>query len=87
MAPIQGALRRVLRHHEPFPAVLLDRHWDVLATNDAAAAMFAFLLAGTAPARHPQDVTAQELRLGSFFPVDDVTGEHRRRFTDEHRRR
>jgi transcriptional regulator with XRE-family HTH domain len=46
MAPIQDALRRMLRHHEPYPAVLLDRHWNVLAGNEPAGAMFAFLLAG-----------------------------------------
>jgi transcriptional regulator with XRE-family HTH domain len=46
MAPIHDALHRVLRHHEPYPAVLLDRHWNVLAANDPAAAMFSFLLTG-----------------------------------------
>ncbi|HEV3047834.1 MAG TPA: helix-turn-helix transcriptional regulator [Solirubrobacteraceae bacterium] len=44
MAQVRGALERVLAHHEPYPAVVLDRHWNVTATNAAAAAMFAFLL-------------------------------------------
>jgi transcriptional regulator with XRE-family HTH domain len=44
MAQVRAALDRVLRHHEPFPAVVLDRHWDILMANAAATAMFAWLL-------------------------------------------
>jgi transcriptional regulator with XRE-family HTH domain len=73
MAPIHGALRRVLRHHEPFPAVLLDRHWNVLATNGPAAAMFAFLLTG---AEAPQPPNVLRLMFGPLRPYvtnfDDV---------------
>src|SRR6185369_9882486 len=36
MAPVRTALERALRHHEPFPAVVMDRGWNILATNDAA---------------------------------------------------
>jgi transcriptional regulator with XRE-family HTH domain len=45
MTPVRDALGRVLRHHEPYPAVVMDRYWNVLQTNQAATAMFAFLLA------------------------------------------
>jgi transcriptional regulator with XRE-family HTH domain len=34
------ALERVVRQHEPFPAIVLDRHWNVLMTNDAAPRFF-----------------------------------------------
>lgn len=44
MAQIRAALDQVLRHHEPFPAVVMDRHWDILMANVAATAMFAWLL-------------------------------------------
>jgi transcriptional regulator with XRE-family HTH domain len=44
MSQVRAALGRVLRHHEPFPAVVMDRHWDVLMANAAATAMFAWLL-------------------------------------------
>jgi len=171
MAPVRAALDRVLSHHDPHPAVVMDRYWNVLETNAAAARMFDFLLAGTAvsgagnvvrlmfgplrpyvpnfaevgpgliqrihreavggavdaptqsllteilalpgipaswrrpdlitplvpviPVRFardnvavsyfsmvttvgtPQDVTAQEIRLESFFPVDEITDKHR----------
>jgi transcriptional regulator with XRE-family HTH domain len=40
MRSIMNALQRVLRQHEPFPAVVLDRYWNVLMTNEAAPAFF-----------------------------------------------
>ena len=55
MAQIRGALDQVLRHHEPFPAVVLDRHWDILMANAAATAMFAWLL-GRARSERPANV-------------------------------
>jgi hypothetical protein len=35
MKGINGVLQRMLRQHEPFPAVVMDRYWNVLLTNDA----------------------------------------------------
>ena len=40
MNSINKALQRMLRQHEPFPAIVLDRHWNVLMTNDAAPQLF-----------------------------------------------
>jgi transcriptional regulator with XRE-family HTH domain len=40
MDSIAKALKRVLRQHEPFPAVVMDRYWNVVMTNDAAPAFF-----------------------------------------------
>ncbi|WP_321900297.1 helix-turn-helix domain-containing protein [Burkholderia cepacia] len=34
------ALERVVRQHEPFPAIVMDRHWNVLMTNDAVPRFF-----------------------------------------------
>ena len=33
---IRGILETVLRSHEPFPAIVVDRGWDVVLANDAA---------------------------------------------------
>jgi transcriptional regulator with XRE-family HTH domain len=33
MAPVQRALDKVLASHEPFPAVIVDRHWDIVSIN------------------------------------------------------
>ena len=40
MAAVTRALARVLQQHEPFPAVVMDRYWNVLMTNDAAPRFF-----------------------------------------------
>lgn len=40
MASIAAALRRMLRQHEPFPAIVMDRYWDVVLTNGAAPRFF-----------------------------------------------
>src|SRR5580698_2637150 len=37
---ITRALERVLRQHEPFPAVVMDRYWNVQLRNDAAPRFF-----------------------------------------------
>lgn len=40
MHRVVHALERVIRQHEPFPAIVMDRHWNVLMTNDAAPRFF-----------------------------------------------
>lgn len=39
MAPVQDALTRMLAHHDPYPAVVVDRDYDVLLENRAFTAM------------------------------------------------
>jgi transcriptional regulator with XRE-family HTH domain len=43
-AHVRTALERMLAAHEPYPAVVMDRHWNVVTTNRAAQAFFAWLL-------------------------------------------
>jgi transcriptional regulator with XRE-family HTH domain len=45
LTPVRTALERVLRGHQPYPAILVDRHGDLVAANDA----FHHLVAGIAP--------------------------------------
>lgn len=40
MSAITAAVKRMLKQQEPYPAVLLDRHWNVLAANNAAPRFF-----------------------------------------------
>ncbi|WP_244828906.1 helix-turn-helix domain-containing protein [Caballeronia sp. TF1N1] len=40
MQGVVRALERVLRQHEPYPAIVMDRHWNVLMTNAAAPRFF-----------------------------------------------
>jgi transcriptional regulator with XRE-family HTH domain len=37
MGPVREAMEQVLRGHEPYPAVVVDRHWGMVAANAAVA--------------------------------------------------
>ncbi len=43
MEPIRQAIQWTLEQHDPFPAIVLDRHWNVLQVNNSAAMMFSML--------------------------------------------
>jgi transcriptional regulator with XRE-family HTH domain len=71
MEPVRQAIDRFLRAHEPYPAVVVDRYHNLLASNDA----LDLLLAGVAPelleppangmrvALHPQGMAPRTLNL------------------------
>ena len=40
MQSVIKALERILRQHEPFPALVMDRYWNVLMTNESAPRFF-----------------------------------------------
>lgn len=48
MAAVMEVIRRVLQHHDPMPAVVVDRLWNVRMTNSGADLMFS--LAGESDA-------------------------------------
>jgi transcriptional regulator with XRE-family HTH domain len=74
MEPVRRALDRFLRAHEPYPALVLDRHYDLVSSNDAALA----LVAGVAPellqapanalrlTLHPQGLAPRVLNLAEW---------------------
>jgi transcriptional regulator with XRE-family HTH domain len=53
LAPVQLAIRHTLAQHEPYPALVVDRHWTLRDANRAAATLFAPLLAEVAPGTRP----------------------------------
>jgi transcriptional regulator with XRE-family HTH domain len=40
MHSVTKALERMLRQHDPYPAIVMDRYWNVLTANDAAPRFF-----------------------------------------------
>lgn len=74
MTPVRQALARFLRAHEPFPAVVIDRHHNLLDANDA----LGLLTAGVAPdlleapanalrvALHPRGMAPRVVNLGEW---------------------
>jgi transcriptional regulator with XRE-family HTH domain len=57
LGPVRDALERVLAGHEPYPAVIVDRHWGMVAANEAVT----LLTAGVAG--HLLEPPANVLRL------------------------
>src|SRR2546423_3271671 len=41
MGPVREAMEQVLRGHEPYPAAVVDRHWGLVAGNQAVALLTA----------------------------------------------
>jgi transcriptional regulator with XRE-family HTH domain len=74
MGPVREALERLLRGHEPYPAVVVDRHWGLVAANRPVAR----LTAGVAPhlmeppvnvlrlSLHPDGLAPRILNLGQW---------------------
>jgi transcriptional regulator with XRE-family HTH domain len=49
LAPIRSALDYILTQQEPFPAVVVDRRWNVLQANKGAVALVEFLVGPMKP--------------------------------------
>ena len=74
MTPVHQAIDRFLRAHEPYPAIVIDRHHNLLSANDALGA----LLEGVAPelleppanalrvALHPDGMAPRTLNLDEW---------------------
>jgi transcriptional regulator with XRE-family HTH domain len=58
MGPVRDAIARLLRAHEPYPAVVVDRHWGIVEAN----AGLALLVEGVAP--HLLEPPVNALRVG-----------------------
>ena len=53
LTPVRQAIDRILEKHEPYPAVVIDRLWNLLQANEAAQAFTLFLFEGPPPAPPP----------------------------------
>lgn len=60
MAPVRDALDKILTSHEPFPAVVVDRHWNLVSINQPAGAV---LTDGVDPALLAPDANALRICL------------------------
>jgi transcriptional regulator with XRE-family HTH domain len=55
-AQVRAALERMLGAHEPYPAVVMDRYWNVMESNGAASRFFGWLLGERHPGTPPNVV-------------------------------
>jgi transcriptional regulator with XRE-family HTH domain len=49
LASVRAALDAILKQQEPFPAVVMNRSWDIVGTNEAANRFFELMLDGRTP--------------------------------------
>jgi len=69
MAHVRRALDFMLRQQEPYPAMVLDRHWNILMTNEAMGRVISLFLdpaaaaAAGAPRRCRPPTRCQDLTL------------------------
>lgn len=67
MAVLRGAIERVLSAHAPFPALAVDRHWNLLLANDAVTPLLRAVSDATL-LRPPVNVLRVSLHPGGFAP-------------------
>lgn len=60
MAPVRAAIEKLLAGHEPFPALVVDRHWQIVSANRPS---LAILSSGVAPALLTPPVNALRITL------------------------
>lgn len=68
LAGIRAALDHMLSQQEPFPAVVVDRHWDLLQANNGAARLMEFLVGPLEP--------DTPVNLGDALAAPDVLRPH-----------
>jgi len=59
LAPVMAALEHILAGHLPYPAIVVDRHGDIVATNTA----FGWLTEGVSPALLAPPINAYRLAI------------------------
>jgi transcriptional regulator with XRE-family HTH domain len=67
IAPFRAILKTMMDNHAPFPALLCDRHWNVLEASPSAAAMLSPLLEGWTGPPNVFRLTATHPRAGEFI--------------------
>ena len=74
MGPVREAIDRLLRGHEPYPAVVVDRHWGLVSANRAVPLLIAGAAAHlTEPpvnvlrlSLHPEGMAPRIVNLGEW---------------------
>ena len=87
LAPVRAALDLILRGHDPHPAVVVDRHWNLVAANATLMAMVALADVDPALLEPPVNVLRAGLHPRGLAPLlvnlDDWLGHFRARLSSQ----
>jgi transcriptional regulator with XRE-family HTH domain len=76
LAPARAAIEAILKGHEPYPAMAVDRHWTLVSANQGVAKLLG-LIEDQALLKSPVNVLKLALAPGGFAPRIINLGEWR----------
>jgi transcriptional regulator with XRE-family HTH domain len=83
LEPVRRAIGLILEHQEPYPAFVLNRRWDVLLANRAAARVADFLIGGSAHANMVRQFLDPDDLRRAVVNWEEVAGDLVRHLSDE----
>jgi transcriptional regulator with XRE-family HTH domain len=63
----RGAIELILRQQEPYPAIVVSRHWDLLLANEGAKRLFGWMFGGPSPEKNIMRLSFDPTGLRSFL--------------------
>jgi hypothetical protein len=67
MTPVRKAIDLILHQHEPYPAFVVDRYWNLLLTNQGATRLLdRFIVGGASPLENPERLQTLLYRDGKI---------------------
>ena len=70
MRPARDALDRILKHHEPYPAIVTDAAWNIVMKNEAASRIIGSCIQSDRISRVAADLPLNFMRL--MFAIDGL---------------
>lgn len=91
MAPVRAALEVMLSNHNPFPAVVLDAHWNVLMANESQLQLVSMMIQERGPLPPTHNVIELVFHPQGYRPFlvnwEDVAAFLLRRIQRDHQAR
>jgi transcriptional regulator with XRE-family HTH domain len=83
LSGVRRAIDFILKHQEPYPGFLLNRHWDVLLVNKAAGRVARFLRGGSAHSNMLRQLFDPDDLRAAVANWEEVAGDLVRHLHDE----
>lgn len=83
LAQVRKAIDLILAHQEPYPAFVIDRHWEVVLANGAAPRLFRHLRGGSAHRNMLRQIFDPADMRASLVNWEEVAGDVMRHLHDQ----